>query len=199
MPHLPSAQAFSDAAAALYTESPLSRTSIKYRVDSGSAVLTLRATNNARVRLAFSIAGTPSVFAHAPPAQPKPSFLQTLAYSGRTRDDLRYMDRLSLLALNSCFGASAAAAEAAAAAAAAGSGGGGGGSSGASAPRPPPAGSGAQRRKAARALAASAGGPPKAPRVKSSRQRARERAAVRREERKMAAGAGGSPAGAAGS
>jgi hypothetical protein len=50
----PSAAAFSDAAAALYAQSPLTRTSIKYRVDGKSgAALTLRATDDTKVSVAF--------------------------------------------------------------------------------------------------------------------------------------------------
>ena len=47
----PTAQAFSDEAARLFAAAPLSaRTSVRYRVDGGAARLTLRATDNTRVR-----------------------------------------------------------------------------------------------------------------------------------------------------
>jgi hypothetical protein len=188
------AQAFTDATAALYAASPLTRTSIKYRVDGGAtaSVLTLKATNGAKVRSLNPLFRRCSPLPLFPPLRPQrepPTRasppLQTLTLTERTRDGLRFMDKLSLLALNSSFSAAAGAAAAASA-----GGGGGGGSSGASAPKAPPAGSGAQRRKAARAAAQRAGLAPKAPAVKKARARARERAAERRRDRKLAAGAG---------
>lgn len=176
----PSAAAFSDAAAALYAQSPLTRTSIKYRVDGKSgAALTLRATDDTKVSVAFrrpSSTPPPWLIPHLPTL-----LAQTLTYTGRSRDDLRFMDKLSLLALHGSFSAAAATAAATASSR---------GGASAPAPRPHPEGSGAQRRKAARTKAASAGVPLKPPRVSKSRLRARERAAVRREERKLAEGAG---------